>query len=135
MDIRQAALVLARARAVIGLAALFAPGLTNRLWLGAGASTPQGRALTRMLGVRDVALGVGALTSVKERTQGPEWLGMGALADGVDALVSFGVRGAPRRTRLVGIVAAVSALGAMKLSRDLADERSRDARSTLETGA
>jgi hypothetical protein len=136
MDNRQAALVIARTRAVIGLVSLTLPGLVNRVFLGAGAVTPHAKALTRMTGVRDVALGVGALTSVKENTQGPEWLSMGAVADGVDALVSFTMRGAPRRTRWIGVFAAGAAAISLKLSRDLADARAAAARGeSLEPGA
>jgi len=134
MDNRQAALVLARSRAVLGLVGLVLPGVLNRLWLGAGAATPHAKALTRALGARDVVLGIGALTSVKENTQGPEWLSMGAVADGVDAIASLLVRGAPRRTKLVALMAAGGAVAGMKLSRDLADERAA-ARSALEPGA
>jgi hypothetical protein len=123
MDNRQLALVLGRARAVVGISAIALPGVVNFLWLGTGATNKHARALTRMLGIRDLALGVGALTSVKENTQGPEWLSMGAAADGVDALVSLLLRDTPRRTKLVGLVAATSAVVAMKVSRDLADER------------
>jgi hypothetical protein len=124
MDNRQVALILARGRAVLGLVALAVPGVVSRLWLGAGAATPHGKALTRALGVRDVVLGVGALNAVKEDTQGPEWLSMGAVADGVDAIVSLTLRGTPRRTRLVALLAAGGAVAGLKLSRDLADQRS-----------
>jgi hypothetical protein len=134
MDNRQAALVLARGRAVIGIVALALPGLVNRAWLGAGAATPHAKALTRALGARDLVLGIGALTSVKENTQGPEWLSMGAVVDGVDALASLLVRGAPRRTKFVALLAAGGAVAGMKLSRDLADARDAE-KSVLEPGA
>jgi hypothetical protein len=132
MDNRQTALILARSRAVLGLVALVLPGVLNRLWLGKDAATPSAKALTRALGARDVVLGVGALTSVKENTQGPEWLSMGAVADGVDALVSLLVRGAPRRTRLVALPAAAGAIGGMLVARALADERTAARGSVLE---
>jgi hypothetical protein len=135
MDTRQMAIVSARGRAVLGLVGLVLPGLLNRSFLGAGAATPHAKALMRMTGVRDVALGVGALTSVKENTQAPEWLSMGALADAVDAVAIFMVRGAPRRARLVGVFAAANAVVGLKLARDLADERAKLAASPLEPGA
>jgi hypothetical protein len=134
LDSRQFALVLSRGRAVIGLSALFLPGLVNRAWFGQKA-TPHAKALTRLLGVRDVVLGVGALTSVKEQTQGPEWLSMGAVADGVDALVTLFLRDAPKRSRLLAAGAAGSAVVAMVLARDLADQRAAVAGSTFETSA
>ena len=40
----------------------------------------------RMVGVRDLAIGLGAVAGVREGIQAPEWLGWGAVADGVDAL-------------------------------------------------
>jgi hypothetical protein len=136
MDNRQVALVLSRARAVIGLSALVLPGLTNRVLLGPDASTSAAKGLTRMLGVRDFALGIGALTSVKEQTQGPEWLSMGAFADGLDALVLLTARGAPKRSRAFGIGAAAAAVFIMKLARDIADERQREADiASVEAGA
>jgi hypothetical protein len=135
LDSRQLALAIARGRAVLGLVGLVLPGLLNRSFLGAGAATPHAKALMRMAGIRDVALGVGALTSIKENTQGPEWLSMGALADGVDALALLLVRGAPRRARLVSLGAAATAVATLKLSRDLADERAKQVPSPLEAGA
>ena len=40
----------------------------------------------RMVGVRDIALGVGAITNLKEEKEDAEWVSMGALADGGDAI-------------------------------------------------
>jgi hypothetical protein len=134
LDTRQFALVLSRGRAVIGLSALFLPGLLNRVWFGQKA-TPQAKALTRLIGVRDVALGVGALTSVKEQTQGPEWVSMGAVADAVDAVVSLFLRDAPKRSRLLAAGAAASAVAGMVIARDLADQRAAIASSAFEPGA
>jgi hypothetical protein len=135
MNSRQVALVLARSRAVLGLAALTLPGLFDRVWLGGAKATPSAKAVTRALGAREIVLGIGTLTSVKEQTQGPEWLSMGAVADGVDAAVSLLVRGAPRRTRVIALVAAGSAVGAMKVARELADERAAASGSGLEARA
>jgi hypothetical protein len=135
MDNRQIALVIGRARAVIGIVSLVLPGLVNRVFLGAGAANKHAKALSRMVGVRDLTLGVGTMTSVKEQTQGPDWLSMGAVADGVDALVALAARGVPRRTKLIGIVAAANAVVSLKIARDLADERARTAASPVEPGA
>ena len=121
LDTRTAALVLARGRAVVGLVLLFVPGLAARLWFG--ESSPRIRALLRMVGVRDLVLGVGALTTVKERTQDAEWVGMGAIADAVDGLVTLTTSRLPFRGRLVGPTALGSAVIGIKLARDLADAR------------
>jgi hypothetical protein len=121
LDTRTAALVLARSRAVVGLVLLFVPGLAARLWFG--ESSPRIRALLRMVGVRDLILGVGALTTVKERTQDAEWIGMGAIADAVDGVVTLTTSRLPFRGRLVGPTALGSAVLGIKLARDLADAR------------
>ena len=116
---RQTALILARSRAVVGMILVFLPGLAAWLWFG--ESSPRTRALLRMVGVRDLVLGVGALTSVKERTQDAEWVGMGAVADAVDGIVTLTLPGMPLRGRLVGPTALGSALVGIKVARDLAD--------------
>jgi hypothetical protein len=121
LDHRQYALNLARARAVNGLVMLALPGITSRGLLG--TRTAAGRALVRLVGVRDLVLGVGAITTVKERTMDAEWVGMGAVADGVDALVSLLSPGLPRRMRLVGLVGAAAAATGILAARALADER------------
>jgi len=121
LDTRSTALVLARGRAVIGLVLLVIPGVPARVWFG--ESSPRVRALLRMVGVRDLILGVGALTTLKERSQDAEWVGVGALADAVDGLVTLTTPQLPLRSRLVGPTALGSALVGIKLARALADER------------
>ena len=121
LDPRSTALVLSRARAILGLVLLVVPGLPARLWFG--ESTPQVRALLRMVGVRDLVLGVGALTTLKERTQDAEWVGVGAFADAVDGLVALTTPGLRVRSRLLGPAALASAAVGIKLARDLADAR------------
>ncbi|HEY5012850.1 MAG TPA: hypothetical protein VIK61_09120 [Acidimicrobiia bacterium] len=121
LDTRTTALVLGRTRAVIGLILVFLPGLAAWLWFG--ESTPRTRALLRMVGVRDLILGVGVLTTVKEQTQDAEWVGMGAVADAVDGVVTLTSPGIPLRGRLAGpVVLGASVLG-IKLARELADAR------------
>jgi hypothetical protein len=121
LDTRTTALVLARSRAVVGLVLVFLPGVAAWLWFG--ESSPRARALLRMVGVRDLVLGVGALTSVKEHTQDAEWVGMGAVADAVDGVVTLTMPGIPLRGRLVGPVALGSSVLGIKLARELADLR------------
>jgi hypothetical protein len=121
LDRRRIAIVVARGRVVIGLAALVAPGLTVKALMA--DADPATRTLARMLGVRDLALGLGAITSVRERTQDAEWVSMGALADGVDALAGLFTRGLPARARLMGVAAAGAAVVGLQLARDLAAER------------
>lgn len=122
-DLRSTALVFTRTRAVAGLALLVAPATSARSWLGSGAAGPAPRALARMMGARDVVLGVGSLSAIKEGSHGPEWLGMAAVADAVDAAVCLFSPRLGWRARVVGVVAALSAGFGLKLARDLADER------------
>jgi hypothetical protein len=121
LETRSVALVLARSRAIVGLTLLVFPGLAARLWFG--ESSAGMRALLRMVGVRDLILGVGALTSVKEKTHDAEWIGMGAFADAVDGLVTLSTPGLKLRARLVGPGALTAAGLGLKLARDLADAR------------
>lgn len=122
-DPRSIAIVFTRARAVVGLTLMAVPGSAGRAWLGSGAAGPAARAVTRMLGSRDVVLGVGSLNAIKEGRHGPEWLGMSAIADGVDAAVCLFAPKLGWRARVVGVVAALSAGFGLKMARDLADRR------------
>jgi hypothetical protein len=122
---RTAALFTARGRSLLGLGLTVLPG--PAVTIAVGKSTPTARALMRMVGVRDLALGLGAVNGIREEIQAPEWLGWGAFADGVDALALLVTPGLPKRARLVGLLAAAGAVGGMKLAWDLADERSRAA--------
>jgi hypothetical protein len=121
LDRRQIAVLIARGRVILGLSALLAPGLTVRALVGDSTTTT--RTLARMLGARDVVLGVGAITTLKERTQDAEWVSMGAVADGVDALAGLFTTGLPVRARLMGVVAAASAAISLDAARRFADER------------
>jgi hypothetical protein len=86
MDDATVALTLARGRMAIGAAALVAPRLAARI-MGAGNS-PAGAAplLARMLGGRDVALGLGTVIALDRGKPVRGWLEGSALADAVDCL-------------------------------------------------
>jgi hypothetical protein len=123
MDTRTTVLGLARGRIVTGLAMLILPGLMLRVLFGRRASTPSARVLARMFGAREVVLGVGTVTSVKERTQDAEWVSASAVADAVDGLAMAFSPGVPRRSRPVAIVGTAAALLGLHSARQLADER------------
>ena len=125
IDNRQLGLILARARAINGLVMLIAPGLVARLIFGKDASRPVTRALLRLVGVRDVVLGVGAITTLKEHTMDAEWVGMGAIADAVDGVVALVTPGLIPRARLVALVGGGAAAQGIYIARALADERPR----------
>ena len=122
-DPRQVGLVLARARAVNGLVMLLVPGLAARVIFGSAGSSPVARTLLRLVGVRDLVLGVGAITTLKEGTMDAEWVGMGAVADGVDALVCLLTPGLPMRARATVFVGGSAAVQGLLVSRALADGR------------
>src|SRR5262245_52169428 len=103
-DDRRVALVIARARAVNGLVLLILPGIVGRLLFGKAGSQPTTRALLRLVGVRDLVLGVGAITTLKEQTMDAEWVGMGAVADAVDGVVSLVTPGLGPRARVVSLI-------------------------------
>ena len=115
------ALWFARIRALLGLKLVLFPGLITKVCIG--KSTPVSNAAVRMVGVRDLGLGLGAVAGVREGTQAPEWMGWGAVAAGVDALALLITPGLPKRARLTGLFAAGAAVVGMKLAWELADER------------
>jgi len=121
---RKAALYLARGRSLLGLGLTLLPGAAVKI--GIGTPSAPARALMRMVGVRDLAIGLGAVAGVREGIQAPEWLGWGAVADGVDALALLLTPGLPKRARLAGLFAAGGAVAGMKLAWDLADQRARE---------
>lgn len=121
--LRDRALILARGRIVAGLVLLLVPGLAVRLLFGRHASTPATRALARMMGIRDVVLGVGAVTTVKEHTLDAEWVSGGALADAVDGLAMLLTPGIPARARLGSLISGAACMTGMHAARELAAER------------
>jgi hypothetical protein len=119
-DPRTIAVFLARGRVVFGLVALVLPGVLARLVLG--SSSAPARALLRMVGIRDIALGIGAITNLKEQRQDAEWVSMGALSDGGDALAFLLAPIGIRRVTNGLFSAGAAALG-LAVSRQLADAR------------
>ena len=123
MDHRTNVLGVARGRIVMGLAMLLLPGVMLRVMFGRHASTKSARVMARMFGAREIVLGVGTVTSVKERTQDAEWASACAVADAVDGLVMALSPGVPRRSRPAALVGGVAAVLGMQAARSFADER------------
>ena len=123
LDHRQLSLILARGRAINGLVLLIVPGLVGRALLGDVGGTPVSRALLRMVGVRDLVLGVGAITTLKEHTMDAEWVGMGAVADAIDGAALLLTPGLPARSRLASFAGVGAAVSGILSARVLADER------------
>ena len=118
---RELALWLARGRAVVGIAAMVAPALVAKVWVGSAGT--EVKAMTRVMGVRDLALAVGAITNLKEQNQDAEWLGVGSVADAVDSAVSLLTPGLPKRARLIGLFAGGMSVVGMRFARSFADAR------------
>jgi hypothetical protein len=118
---RQVALLIARARVGLGAAQLVAAGPLAAL--AVGSRDRGGRAALRLAGGRDLALGLGALTCIHERTQDAEWVSMGALVDGIDGLVLLATPRLPTRARLAGLSAATCAVVGLLAAQRLADDR------------
>jgi hypothetical protein len=121
METRGAAVALARGRIAIGLAALAAPNIAGRVMFGRRGSTAGTSVFARMLGGRDLALGLGVVIAVDRGAPVRGWLEAGALADGVDLAAALLARDEiPRATLVTTIVfAAGGALTGLVLSRRL----------------
>ena len=118
MSSEQSVRNLAVLRLVIGVSAWLFPGLAGRLFGLDPAGNPQAPYLSRLFGVRDVALGLGALQSSGEARQ--RWLQLGVLCDAADtAAAGLGRRGGYLSTPaavLVGAPAvAATAMGVQAL--------------------
>lgn len=121
MEPRDIAVALSRGRIAIGAAALAVPGLASRAMFGRDGAGPGTRAFARMLGGRDVALGLGVVIALDRGAPVRGWLEACALADSVD-LASCMLAGddIPKATRLNMIVlAGGAALVGVWLSRQL----------------
>lgn len=112
---------IAVARVAIGVGATLSPRLVSQLQFG--TTSPAQTITVRMLGARDLALGLGALLAARHGSSGLRgWVEAGALADGVDALAILrGGPGTSRRRGLTMLVAGGSAAVSVWAARILAD--------------
>jgi len=105
--------ILAAARALFGVGFLVAPKDTIQGWIGKRHARTEGaQLLTRAVGARDLAMGLGALgalASGKGAARG--WLAAGALADVCDAGATATARRIPESAR--NIVTAFATLSAL----------------------
>lgn len=122
MEAKQLGAYISRARVGLGLAAMVAPGPTLAIVFGRGANNPGARAVGRLLGVRDSVLGAGGSIAIGQRSGGGDWLSMMALVDAFDAVVMLATPGLPKRSRLIGVLAAKSAVAHLYLARRVAAE-------------
>jgi hypothetical protein len=115
------AMSLARGRIAIGLAAMVAPGLATRAMSGRQTSEPIGPVFARMLGARDVALGLGTVIALDRGKPVRGWLEGSALSDTVDCLACVLAREHIRSNvlQVAGGLGAGSAIVGFLLSRRL----------------
>jgi len=99
------------ARIAIGLSAFSAPGLFVRGLRLREVEDPAAVFITRMVGARDLLLGVGALAASREARR--LWLALGLAADAADAAAAaLALRGgAPKPGMVISLVAALGAVG------------------------
>jgi hypothetical protein len=118
-DARRLAAAVGWLRIGIGAVALVAPAKAMAPFVGsADAGRPATRLLTRGLGGRDIALGVGTVLALRHDGPIRGWVEAGALADAADTLGSLAVFGSLHRTLRWGFL-AMSA-GAVVTGRMLA---------------
>jgi hypothetical protein len=111
-------------RLLFGVAFIAKPNLMERAWIGKQARLPGARLLTRAVGARDLALGLGGLQALR-RNDGSvrPWLAAAAVCDAVDFGATWTAgRGIPRQARtgvlaIAGVFALLSASAAVRIGR------------------
>ncbi len=82
------AMAVARCRIAIGLAAVVSPRLATRAMSGRGTPDGPGPLFARMLGARDVALGLGTVIALDRGAPVRGWVEGSALADAADCVAA-----------------------------------------------
>jgi len=115
------AMSLARGRIALGLAAVVAPGLATRVMGGRRASNGIAPLFARMLGARDIALGLGTVIALDRGKPVRGWLEGSALSDTVDFVACVLAREymSPSIFGVAAGLGAGSALAGVFLSRRL----------------
>ena len=85
MEARDLAVGLAGGRIAIGVVSLLAPGLVGRAMMGPEGDSGGTRFALRVVGARDLALGIGVLAALDRDAPVRGWLRASAVADGLDA--------------------------------------------------
>jgi hypothetical protein len=113
VDAAVIARLLAAGRLGVGLALLLAPGRSTTVWFGEDSDHESVRLATRALGAREVGLGLGAMSALREGrlAEARRWVTAGVAADAVDAVLTSGFSDRPGAKR--GPVAAVATSAAV----------------------
>ena len=115
------ALSLARLRIAIGVAAVAAPRLAARIMGGKRAAEGIAPLFARMLGARDIALGLGTVIALDRGKPVRGWLEGAALSDSVDCVACLLAREqmSPGVAGAAGGLGGVAAAAGILLSRRL----------------
>lgn len=120
MDDRQLAAGAGLTRVGIGIAMLLAPSRVGRTFLGSEAARPATRMVVRMVGARDLLLGLGLWRAANGGRSTKSWLAYTAIADGADAAAVLGSwRALPRvaRSPMLLLAAGSAAAGGLLSAR------------------
>ncbi len=110
---------------------MVAPGLPGWLFSGVDACLPTNRALSRAMGGRDLALGLGAVLAMMHDAPARGWIEAGALADAADVLATvLAWRELPRWGRLAIVVLASSGTAAGVVAARAMEPPATEARTT-----
>jgi len=112
MEGRDLTVGLAGGRIAIGVASLLAPGFVGRTMTGRDGSEGATSLFVRMVGARDLGLGLGLLIAVNHGGPVRGWLEASAVVDGIDATACVLARGDIRSGVLPGAV-GLAAAGAL----------------------
>jgi len=121
MEERDLAVALARGRIAFGAVSLLAPGLLARAMTGADESEGGTRLFVRMIGARDLGVGLGLQVALDRDAPTRGWLEASAVIDGIDAGASVLARDHLRPGVFPGILglAATGTLLSAWLARQL----------------
>jgi hypothetical protein len=109
MERKDVAVNVARGRIAIGVVSLLAPAWVGRTMTGREGRRGGTRAFVRMVGGRDLALGLGVLVALERGAPVRGWLEASALVDGIDAAACLLARQHIRTRVLPGVVGGAAA--------------------------
>jgi hypothetical protein len=116
MEGRDLAVSLAGGRVAIGVVSLLAPGFVGRTMTGRDGSEGGTRLFARMVGARDLGLGLGLLIALNRGAPVRGWLEASAVVDGIDASACLLARDHIRTSVFPGAV-GLAAAGALLSAR------------------
>jgi hypothetical protein len=116
MEGRDLAVSLAGGRVAIGVVSLLAPGFVGRTMTGRDGSEGGTRLFARMVGARDLGLGLGLLSALNRGAPVRGWLEASAVVDGIDATACLLARDHIRTSVFPGAL-GLAAAGALLSAR------------------